>query len=119
MNQKHHNGDRLLSPKEASELAGVSQKTLIRWENDGLIECVRNGPNGHRRYRESDIVTLGHGDDYAHSSGAENANDCDYGNGTNDRSNARFNQGYSNRQHPHGTKRFKPRGIIFAHTLSP
>lgn len=56
MSQKDHNGDRLLSPKEASELAGVSQKTLIRWENDGLIECVRNGPNGHRRYLESDIL---------------------------------------------------------------
>jgi DNA-binding transcriptional MerR regulator len=98
MSHENRNEDRLLSPKEASRLAGVSKKTLVRWEEDGLIECIRNGPNGHRRYWEGDIVNLGHGDDYAHNSGAENANDRDYGNGNDDRGNARFNQGYSNRQ---------------------
>lgn len=67
MSHENRNEDRLLSPKEASRLAGVSKKTLVRWEEDGLIEWVRDGPKGHRKYRERDI--LSHGKDSVRQTG--------------------------------------------------
>ena len=41
--------DRLLKPKELSELLGVTTKTLIEWEHDGKLQAIKTG-GGHRRY---------------------------------------------------------------------
>ena len=36
--------------KEAMEILGVHRNTLYNWENQGLIEVVRNNPKGKRFY---------------------------------------------------------------------
>lgn len=43
--------------KEASELIGVSPKTLRRWEKEGKIKPVRTLGN-HRRYDKNEILKL-------------------------------------------------------------
>ena len=49
---------RLLSIREAAELLSVHLATLRRWEASGLIEAVRVGPRGHRRFRVEDVDAL-------------------------------------------------------------
>lgn len=46
-----------LTPAEAAEIAGVSRKTLARWESEGKIQAIRTG-GGHRRYRQSELLQL-------------------------------------------------------------
>lgn len=48
---------RLLRPKEAAKKLGVDVKTLKLMEGRGEIETVRL-PNGHRRYRSTDISKM-------------------------------------------------------------
>jgi putative resolvase len=45
----------LITIKEASELLGVSPKTLRRWEKQGKITPIRTA-GGHRRFRMTDIL---------------------------------------------------------------
>jgi putative resolvase len=45
----------LITIKEASELLGVSPKTLRRWEQQGKITPIRTA-GGHRRFRMTDIL---------------------------------------------------------------
>jgi DNA-binding transcriptional MerR regulator len=47
-------GDRLMEPREAAKLFGVSAKTLRRWHTLGLIGA-RKTLGGQRRYWESEI----------------------------------------------------------------
>lgn len=47
----------LLSTGESARLAGVSLRTLYRYEADGRIRSVRT-PGGHRRFRRSDVEAL-------------------------------------------------------------
>jgi excisionase family DNA binding protein len=49
--------DELLAPAAAGAVIGVSRDTIKRYERDGRITSVRT-PNGHRRYRRSDIEAL-------------------------------------------------------------
>ena len=49
--------NKLVSIKEASDLLGVEQKTLRRWENNNSISPIRT-IGGHRRYRVEDIQKL-------------------------------------------------------------
>jgi N utilization substance protein B len=46
-----------LTPAEAAEIAGVSRKTLTRWESEGKIQAIRTG-GGRRRYRQSELLQL-------------------------------------------------------------
>lgn len=46
-----------LSTGEAARRAGVSARTLYRYEADGLIVAIRL-PRGHRRFRIEDIDAL-------------------------------------------------------------
>jgi len=46
--------EKLLTPKEASKLLGVSTKTIQRWDKQGLIKVVRT-PKGRRRIPLSEI----------------------------------------------------------------
>lgn len=48
------NGDRLISVGEAAQLLGLCKHTIRQWSNDGRLACVRL-PNGHRRFRLSDV----------------------------------------------------------------
>jgi excisionase family DNA binding protein len=50
-------GDTLLKTTEAATLAGVSIRTLYRWEALGYIAALRT-PSGHRRFRRSDVEAL-------------------------------------------------------------
>ena len=36
--------------KEASKILGVHYNTLYKWEKEGLIDVLRNKPNGKRYY---------------------------------------------------------------------
>ena len=44
-----------LTPKQASELLGVSVRTLHRWELDGKITSTRT-QGGHRRYDITELL---------------------------------------------------------------
>jgi excisionase family DNA binding protein len=46
--------DRLIEPREAARLFGVSADTLRRWHNDGLIGARRT-MGRQRRYWESEV----------------------------------------------------------------
>lgn len=48
--------DKLLTIKQVSETLNVSQETLRIWDRDGKLPSVRS-QGGHRRWRESDILT--------------------------------------------------------------
>lgn len=43
-----------LTPKDVAQQLGLHRKTVIAWSNDLRIPCTRL-PNGHRRFRQSDI----------------------------------------------------------------
>ena len=47
----------MLNITEASELLGVSTKTLRRWEKDGKISPFRT-PGGHRRYDKEQLLKI-------------------------------------------------------------
>lgn len=46
-----------ISPGEASQLFGVTTKTLARWAASGRIRSIKT-PGGHRRYIKSDLESL-------------------------------------------------------------
>jgi putative resolvase len=47
--------NKLITIREASDLLGVSIKTLRRWEQQGKIASIRT-VGGHRRFRRGDIL---------------------------------------------------------------
>ncbi|SHH32523.1 Predicted site-specific integrase-resolvase [Thermosyntropha lipolytica DSM 11003] len=47
----------LLSMQKVKEIYSISRRTLINWENEGLITPVRT-PKGIRRYKKEDIEKL-------------------------------------------------------------
>ncbi len=47
----------LLSVKKVQELYGISRRTLINWEEKGLLKPYRT-PGGRRRYKKEDIERL-------------------------------------------------------------
>ena len=49
-----HDGDRLIEPREAARLFGVSADTLRRWHTAGLI-TARRTMGRQRRYWESEV----------------------------------------------------------------
>ncbi|MCB2413682.1 helix-turn-helix domain-containing protein [Demequina sp. TTPB684] len=57
--QSNHDdvASRLLTTGEAAGLVGVSVDTIKRWEKAGHITSGRT-PNGHRRFRRSDVERL-------------------------------------------------------------
>ena len=48
------NGDRLIEPREAARLFGVTSKTLRRWNRKGLIGAQET-LGGRFRYWESEV----------------------------------------------------------------
>ena len=53
--------ERLLTPGEVASLFRVDPKTVTRWAAAGRISSIRT-PGGHRRFRESEVRALLHGD---------------------------------------------------------
>jgi excisionase family DNA binding protein len=49
--------DRLIEPREAAAIFGVSVRSLRRWHSLGLLGAQRT-PGRHRRYRESEVRAL-------------------------------------------------------------
>ena len=49
--------EKLISPKRASKMLGVHPVTLINWEKNGKLECVKT-LGGHRRYKLEDIKKI-------------------------------------------------------------
>jgi DNA-binding transcriptional MerR regulator len=50
--------EKIYSPKEVIRQTGLSIHTLRYYENLGLIDPVSRADNGHRRYREADILRI-------------------------------------------------------------
>jgi excisionase family DNA binding protein len=51
----------MMTIREAATLLNVHLSTLRRWEKAGLLDAVRLGPRGHRRYARSQILNLADG----------------------------------------------------------
>jgi len=47
----------MMTAGEVAREFGVHRKTITRWEQKGLLSCIRT-LGGHRRYRASDIAAL-------------------------------------------------------------
>lgn len=47
--------DDFLTLTETSDLIGKSKETLRRWDNEGLLNAVREPGSNYRLYRKSDI----------------------------------------------------------------
>lgn len=46
--------ERMLTPREVADRAGVHPKTVARWAESGRLPYART-LGGHRRFRESDV----------------------------------------------------------------
>ena len=53
----HEPHERLLTPREVAALFRVDPKTVTRWADEGRLSSVRT-LGGHRRYRESQVLSL-------------------------------------------------------------
>lgn len=49
--------EKLISPKRASKILGVHPVTLINWEKEGKISCMKT-LGGHRRYKFDEIKKI-------------------------------------------------------------
>ena len=56
--QKEEKSKKILTIREVSELFGVHQQTLRRWDEQGKLKSIRVGKKGHRKYRKTDIDKL-------------------------------------------------------------
>ena len=61
--------ERLLNIKEAAEFLNVSEMTLRRWTNKGLLKCYRVGGRQARRFKPQDLMA------YLESGAVESATD--------------------------------------------
>ena len=47
-----------LTLSETSEIIGKSKETLRRWDNEGILNAVREPVSNYRVYRKSDVQAL-------------------------------------------------------------
>ena len=50
--------DRLIPPIQVRKLYGVAASTLRYWDSTGKLKAAQRTFGGHRRYRESEVVSL-------------------------------------------------------------
>jgi putative resolvase len=55
--RQESDGETLLWTTEAATLAGISVRTLYRYEERGFITSIRS-EGGHRRFRRADVEAL-------------------------------------------------------------
>ena len=48
----------LLDIGEAADFLNVSEASLRRWTNDGLLPCLRIGRRRERRFRRADLLAF-------------------------------------------------------------
>ncbi len=48
----------LLKLKQACEILNCHPNTLRNWERKGIVECVRFGSRGDRRFKKQEILRL-------------------------------------------------------------
>jgi excisionase family DNA binding protein len=58
MDAKHADAPELLDIGEAAHLLNVSEASLRRWTNDGLLACLRIGRRRERRFRRADLLAF-------------------------------------------------------------
>lgn len=49
----------LLSTRELARICGVSESTIKRWADEGLLRCLKT-PGGHRKFRLEDVSEFAH-----------------------------------------------------------
>lgn len=49
--------EKLLRPKQVSEILNVSLTTLRKWSNEGKLKHIKLS-SGHRRYLEKDVLNI-------------------------------------------------------------
>src|SRR5687768_12409071 len=57
MKRDQSSGEALLTPAEVAALFRVDPKTVTRWAKAGKLSSIRT-LGGHRRYRESEVMSL-------------------------------------------------------------
>jgi excisionase family DNA binding protein len=57
MKREQTSGETLLTPAEVAALFRVDPKTVTRWAKAGKLSSIRT-LGGHRRYRESEVMSL-------------------------------------------------------------
>lgn len=55
--KRDQSGENLLTPAEVAALFRVDPKTVTRWAKAGKLSSIRT-LGGHRRYRESEVMSL-------------------------------------------------------------
>lgn len=55
---KRENMPDILTLKQACEVINCHPNTLRRWENEGLIKCIRFGKRGDRRFPKEEILRI-------------------------------------------------------------
>lgn len=55
--------DKIYKQKEFAQLIKVSERTLVRWDEEGKFKARKN-PSGHRFYTEGDLKRYVEGKDY-------------------------------------------------------
>jgi len=48
----------ILTLKQACEILNCHPNTLRNWEKEGIVECIRFGKRGDRRFRKEDVLKL-------------------------------------------------------------
>lgn len=48
----------MLTLQQASDILNVHPNTLRNWDNQGVLNAVRYGKRGDRRYRKDDVLNI-------------------------------------------------------------
>lgn len=48
----------ILTLSQACEILNCHPNTLRNWENKGLIQCIRFGSRGDRRFKKEEVLKL-------------------------------------------------------------
>ncbi|MEK7524391.1 MAG: helix-turn-helix domain-containing protein [Patescibacteria group bacterium] len=48
----------ILTMKQACEFLNCHSNTLRNWEKDGILECIRFGKRGDRRFKKETVLSL-------------------------------------------------------------
>ena len=58
MDATERTADSLLPPLQVRKMFGIGATTLREWDASGVLKAVQRTKGGHRRYRESEVLSL-------------------------------------------------------------